>query len=152
MKKIKYLIALLILLASLTPVFNAQIIAADEDDEDKTGIGQLKGNLGTFGDETGLGDADTDTNLRGKIANIINIVLSFLGVIAVIMIITAGYQWMMAGGNEEKVKEAKTRLKNAIIGLALVLLAFIIINYAVGALSSAIQNESGGGGGSGTNP
>ncbi|MDP2630152.1 MAG: hypothetical protein Q8P56_01970, partial [Candidatus Uhrbacteria bacterium] len=42
--------------------------------------------------------------------NIINIILGFLGIIAVVFVLFAGFQWMNAGGEEEKVKEAQQRL------------------------------------------
>jgi len=55
--------------------------------------------------------------------------LGFVGLIFLIMIIYAGYQWMTAGGNEEKVKEAKKRIQYAIIGIVVILAAFAITTY-----------------------
>jgi len=49
-------------------------------------------------------------------ANIINLVLGFLGLIAVIIILIGGFKWMTAGGNEEKVGEAKKLLIAGLIG------------------------------------
>ena len=43
-------------------------------------------------------------------------------------IIYSGIQWMTGGGNEEKVEKAKTRIKNAVLGLALVFFSWIITN------------------------
>ena len=120
----------------------------------KSGVENLQGSLQTFGGVTGLGGADAD--LKTRIARIINIVLGFLGVMAVIMIIISGFQWMMAGGNEQSVTDAKSRLKNAIIGLAIVLAAYVIVGFTVKALTHSIQDAppSGppGGGGVPTRP
>ena len=58
----------------------------------------------------------SDTDPRIIIARIINIALLFLGVIAVGLIIYAGFLWMTSGGNEDKIDKAKNTLKNAIIG------------------------------------
>ncbi len=50
----------------------------------------------------------TDSNkdsLINSIALITRAVLSFLGTIFLILIIVSGYQWMMAGGNEEVISQ-----------------------------------------------
>jgi len=52
-----------------------------------------------------------------------------IGVIAVIMIMVAGFQWMLAGGNATKVSAAKERMKNSVIGLILVIGAYWILNF-----------------------
>ncbi len=59
-------------------------------------------------------------------SQIITTILSFLGVIFLVITIYAGFQWMTAGGNEEEVKKAKERLKNSIIGLVIVLAAYAV--------------------------
>lgn len=108
-----------------------------------TGIDQLKQNTQNFGKSTGLAGAKEE-DLKTKIASIINIVLSFLGIIAVVMIVYSGFRWMMAGGNEDTVREAKNTLKNAVIGLAIIFLAYGITYFVVNQLSRATT-----GGGSG---
>jgi len=45
--------------------------------------------------------------------------------------------WMSAGGNEDQVKKAKQWLKNAVIGLALILAAYAIADFAVSYLFAA---------------
>ena len=52
-----------------------------------------------------------------------------IGVIAVIMIMIAGFQWMLAGGNATKVSAAKTRMTNSVVGLILVIGAYSILNF-----------------------
>ncbi|MDP1709512.1 MAG: pilin, partial [Candidatus Komeilibacteria bacterium] len=71
--------------------------------------------------------------------------LGFLGIIAVIMFITGGFKWMMAGGSEQEVTDAKNRIKNAVIGLVIVFASYVIVNFVVSQLSDA----TGAGGGSG---
>lgn len=77
------------------------------------------------------------TDPRIIIARIINIILLFLGVIAVGLIIYAGFIWMTSAGNDEKVEEAKKILKNAVIGLVIILsswgIATFILNRLIGA-------------------
>jgi hypothetical protein len=107
------------------------------------GVDSLKGKLGTFGGQTGLGSSG-DAELTPKIAAIINIVLGFVGVVAVIFIIYAGFRWITAGGNDEKVTEARGHIKNALIGLVVVFLAFIIVNFTVDRITRATGAGSGG--------
>jgi hypothetical protein len=64
--------------------------------------------------------------------SIVNLVLSFLGLIAVVIILIGGFKWMTAGGNEEKVSSAKKLLISGLIGLVIVLLAWGIATWVIG--------------------
>ncbi|MAG29205.1 hypothetical protein CL632_03650, partial [bacterium] len=87
------------------------------------------------------------SDIKGIIANIINITLGFLGIVAVIIILYAGYMWMTAGGNEEKVSKAKLILRNAIIGLVIILASWGIAAF----IMSKLGDATGVGGGIGAN-
>ena len=87
---------------------------------------------------TGLSNAQ---DIRITIAKIIRIAIGFLGVIAIAIIIYAGFLWMTSGGNEEKVEQAKKTLTNAAIGLIIILSAFAIASFV---LNSLIGASSGG--------
>lgn len=76
-------------------------------------------------------------DIRLIIARIINAVLGLLGIIAVVIIIYAGYVIMTAGGNEEKVTQGKRILVNAVIGLAIILSAFAIVQFILTRLGAA---------------
>jgi len=66
------------------------------------------------------------TDVKLAIANIIRIVLGFVGTIFLILIIWSGIEWMTSGGNDQKVTAAKKRLVNATIGLVIIVLAYAI--------------------------
>ena len=68
----------------------------------------------------------TEKDLPLTIGLIIRAFLSFLGIIFLILMIYGGYSWMMARGNEQAVVKAKDIIKNAIIGLVVVLAAYAI--------------------------
>lgn len=74
---------------------------------------------------TGLGSNDPASITYG----IINTVLIFMGVITLVLIIYAGFIWMLAAGNDEQVGKAKKILKGAIIGLVIVLASYGISQY-----------------------
>lgn len=70
------------------------------------------------------------------VTRIINFVLGLLGIIVVSIFIYAGFLWMTSGGNEEKINEAKKMLKNAIVGIIIVLsswgIAYFVLSKLVG--------------------
>ena len=68
------------------------------------------------------------------IARIINVALSFLGIVAVGIILYGGYLWMTSQGNEEIIGKAKKTLINAAIGLIIILSAFILAQYILKSL------------------
>lgn len=81
------------------------------------------------GDTLSTGTIESVTFLSGgadpvSIAfNVINVALSFLGLLCVIFVLYAGYKWFTARENEEEVKKAKDILKGAVIGIAIVLMS-----------------------------
>ncbi|MDP2944413.1 MAG: pilin [bacterium] len=79
-------------------------------------------------------------DIRYTIARIINVVLQLLGVIFVILTILAGFQYMTAGGNEEKTKKAVGLLTNAVIGLLIILMAWTITRFTIRQLGRAANN------------
>ena len=50
-------------------------------------------------------------DIRITIAKIIRVALGFLGIIAVSLIIYAGWLWMTSAGDERKIEQAKNILK-----------------------------------------
>jgi uncharacterized membrane protein (UPF0182 family) len=86
-----------------------------------------------FEDELQLGNQ----NLQVTIARIINVALSLLGIVAVVIILIGGFQWMTAGGNDEKVAGARKLIFSGIIGLAIILSAFAIARFVLSSLSTA---------------
>lgn len=89
-----------------------------------------------FGDSSGLGQAD----LKQTIGQLIRVALGFLGVVAVVIILLGGFKWMTAGGNDEKVAEAKRLIIAGIIGLAIILSAFAIASFVISSIISATQD------------
>ncbi len=84
-----------------------------------------------------FGGAPAD--IRLTLAKIITIVLGFLGIIFISLTVFAGFQYMTSAGNEEKTKKAVDLLKNAIIGLIIILAAWTITRYAVIILSKTVN-------------
>ena len=75
------------------------------------------------------------------ITRLINVVLGLLGVVAVVIILVAGFKWMTAGGNDEKVGEARKMLFAGIIGLAIILSAWAIAKFALVQIGAATETK-----------
>lgn len=78
-------------------------------------------------------------DLRTTVARVINVALSLLGVIAVVIILIGGFRWMTAGGNDDKVAEARKWIFSGIIGLAVILSAWAIARFVLSSLSTATR-------------
>lgn len=100
-----------------------------------------------FAAQTGLSGQD----IRVTIARIIRIILGFLGIIAIGLIMYAGWLWMSSGGNEEKIAQAKLILRNAAIGLIIILASFGIATFVLNQLLGATGGGPGTPGGGGNN-
>ncbi len=59
---------------------------------------------------------------------ITNYLIGIAGLIAIISIVYAGFSMVMAAGRTEAIASGKKRLTNSVIGLILIMLAFVIIN------------------------
>ena len=81
---------------------------------------------------TGAGYEPADKlTLSQIVGTVIQAFLGLLGVIFVVLMIYAGYNWMMAQGEEEKVVKAKDTLKRAIIGLAITVGGYAITYWVI---------------------
>ena len=92
-----------------------------------------------FGLDSGFTNVATksDVDVKSAAASIVNIILGFLGIIAVIIILAGGFKWMTAGGNEDKVAEARQMIIQGLIGLVVVFAAWAIASFVVSSLKSA---------------
>ncbi len=67
--------------------------------------------------------------IEETIALVVQVFLSILGVVFMGLIMYGGYIWMIAQGNQEKVKQAQKIISESIIGLIIVLAAYAIVHY-----------------------
>lgn len=96
---------------------------------------QLDLGLDTAAD-VGLGDKP----LKESINSIIQIALSFLGILAVVIILWGGFIWMTAAGDEGKVDKAKKLIISGIVGIVIILSAYIIANFVITAVGQQLQS------------
>jgi len=115
-KKLKYAFLMLSVL-SVIGLSSFQPVSAQSDDP--FGIQQAK--VG------GLGDGDLRTIING----VITTVMSFLGIVAVVVILFGGFKWMTSGGDQTKVDTARKLIINGVIGLVIIILAWAITAFVI---------------------
>ena len=81
--------------------------------------------------DTGLPE---DANITELLLRIINILLAIAGLVAVVFLIIGGFRYITAGGNEEAAEAGKKTIINAIIGIVVIILSFVIVRVVSNAL------------------
>ena len=110
---------------TLMLIFGGGLVLAADGPIDQTG--KILNEAATAGDY----NTNNTTNFVTTIAAVIQGVLSFVGIIFFLYIIYAGFLWVTAHGDEDRITKAKSILKNNIIGVVVVLAAGVIVNYAI---------------------
>lgn len=57
-----------------------------------------------------------------------NLFIGIIGILAVIMIMAGGFQWLLAAGNAQRISGAKTTIISSVLGLVLALTSYTILN------------------------
>lgn len=98
---------------------------------------KLLGQVDQTGAEVFGADAANQGDLVLLIGRFIRVGLSFVGLVLLVLFIYAGFLWMTAGGNEEKVAEARQLMQNGIIGLIIVVSSYAITEFVIQAIDAA---------------
>lgn len=67
----------------------------------------------------------------GHLQAIINTILAVAGAIAVLIIVLAGFRYIVSQGNPNELTTAKNAILYASIGLIVIIAAFAIVNFVV---------------------
>ena len=121
--------ALVALFAPVAPSANAQACETGVAGGAQAGINCAKGE----GTPSQLFDGP------GSIfTTIVNVLLFLIGAISVIMLIYGGIRYTTSGGNSANVTAAKNTILYAIIGLIIAFLAFAVVNWVLGAVTTNV--------------
>src|SRR5262245_50640302 len=107
-------------------VWPVQVFALDAPCPDGLGPARVNGLClpPDTGPTTGI------TGSRSFVAVVIkvtNLLLTFAGIIAVVVLVIGGFMYIGSGGSEEQAEKGKKAIINAIIGLVVTLLAYTIV-------------------------
>lgn len=78
--------------------------------------------------EIAFGGKKEFANLGDFLKTNFDLAIAVAGILAVIMIIIAGVQWVTSGGNSEMITSAKKRIGGALTGLLIAYLSYTILN------------------------
>lgn len=122
MNKVKLLMAATIAIMGIgfaVPAFAACNTAAEC-------INEGVKSTGTTGGKTSIGDI---------VKTVVNILLYIIGAAAVIMIVIGGIRYVVSQGDSNAISSAKNTILYAVIGLAVALMAYAIVNWVIGAFT-----------------
>lgn len=93
----------------------------------------------TFAENSGLKNSatfagyteDLNKNPEEIITQGISLVLTFIGIIFLVLMIYGGFRWMIARGNESEVDKAKKVIIQSVIGLIIVFAAYIVSYFII---------------------
>lgn len=102
-------------------------------DAANTPINQVKRGVSSTGDDCSGSGVD-----RFAIA-IVKVLSWIVGIAAIIMIIVSGFKYITSGGDAGKVTSAKNTLIYALIGVAVAVLAQILVNFAFTVSDEAVN-------------
>ncbi|HNV12429.1 MAG TPA: pilin [bacterium] len=128
----KKILSLLLISLFVFPLVSLALTNPAAANDDVFGLNYVKN-----GDEgIALGQKDP----REMAAQIINTVLTLLGIVAVVIVLLGGFKWMTAAGNEDKIGEAKKLLGAGVVGLVIILAAWGITTFVLNTLMEATNN------------
>ena len=99
---------------------------AQSQSETTHGFKAALNKLNVIKDKLGL---PVKTQPQDVIAPVIKGLLSLVGIIFFLLIIYAGFLWMTAQDNKDQVKKAKNMLINNLIGLVIIIGAYLLVSF-----------------------
>lgn len=75
----------------------------------------------------GAEDVATIKCLESMFTNVVQAVMALTGVALFIMLVIGGYNFLLSGGDQKKLETARGTLTSAVIGLVVIVTAFLII-------------------------
>ena len=114
---------------------------------DFASAGAISSGVQSFGGQVFGGSSSQSLPILAAL--IIKSLLGLLGIVAVAMILYAGFLYLTSTGKEEQIKRAKSILVTSVIGLIIIFSAYAIANFVFEAISNAVGQAGGGGGGAG---
>ncbi len=73
------------------------------------------------------------------VGKVVGTVLGFLGVVFLILMVKAGFSWMLAGGDPQKVINAKKSIVNSVGGLIVCLSAYFLSTFIIENLINVLK-------------
>ena len=89
------------------------------------------------------GSEDTDS-LLNTIVTIVNVLLGLVGIVAAIYLVLGGVRYVMSEGEENQTEKAKKTIIYALIGLIVIGLSAVLVNFIITDVIGGSDSGSGG--------
>lgn len=83
----------------------------------------------------------TSVTPQSVVVSIILIVLGLLGIIFLVLIIYSGFTWMTSQGDKTKIDKAKQTISNSVIGFAIIIASYAIVDFISTTILESIQDR-----------
>jgi len=83
--------------------------------------------------------ADETTSVGSLVNTIINIISWIVGIAAILMVIVGGFRYVVSGGDSTATSSARNTILYALVGLAVAVIAQILIHFVFKATHNAIK-------------
>ncbi len=88
-------------------------------------------------------NGNPETGIKNFATRLTNVFLGFVGIGALLMFIYGGALYLFSAGNKDRITKGKNVLQYAIIGLAIILGAYIIVNTFLSVIGNITGKSSG---------
>ncbi|MCX6781385.1 MAG: hypothetical protein NT003_04730 [Candidatus Magasanikbacteria bacterium] len=136
-KLVAHATAALMLASILSPMAVVHAVTAPTTPALPTAAGV--GNAGSYLNDVGTASGQAKVSAPEIIGRVIYIVLGLLGLIFLVLALYAGFGWMTAQGDPKKVDAAQATLKDAVVGMVVVVSAYALSNFIIGQLGAIAQ-------------
>lgn len=99
-----------------------------------------KTSIGLEASRTEIYGPEGQLPLELRLLGIVNFLLTFVAIIFFILLIYAGYTWMMARGNDEEVTRAKKIIRQVVTALIIILLARVFTEFLINSFTDSVTN------------
>ncbi len=93
-----------------------------------------------YADEVGLMNS-AEENPKDMAVIIIQYLISFLGLIALSVILYGGFMWMTSAGNDDRLGKAKKIIIAGVIGLMIILVSYAIVEFITTMTDKALSGD-----------
>ena len=81
-----------------------------------------------------IGGQNPFSDAESFLDGVIDLLIKMVGVAALVLLVVGGFRLVVAAGNDNEIQKAKSMIQYAIVGLAIALLAYIIVAAVQGIL------------------
>jgi len=81
-----------------------------------------------------------NTDLNNVFGNVVNIISLVAGIMAFVYLVYSGILYITAAGNEENAKKGQQGIINAVIGIVVIVAAWLIVSAVSSQANSSLNN------------